>query len=481
VMELLEGESLERRLARLGRLALGEALHIMQQVASSLGAVHQRGIVHRDLKPDNIFLVRDLVAEHGERAKILDFGIAKISGASGMKTETSVVMGTPMFMSPEQCRGAGLVDQRSDVYSLGCVLFMLITGRTPFVAEGTGEIIAMHLREPAPAPSSLVPGVPHGIDALVLRCMEKDPARRFASASDLADALAALLPAAASVSQRMSAAMPLPDPVSVVRIMAPGQQATTLSTYARTAGQGRPVGRPVGKQRAPLMGWLYAGLVAAGLSMGAVVVTTLSEPDAPPPPRVENVTIGASIEDLPPAVKAAGATPTTDPPTAPLPAAAEAPALPPESTSPKIPETAPAVAPAPTTPAPKIASKPAPAMQAKPAKPDLPDLDVIGTKSPPAAAVPAGPSTKDPAVCADQAAKVDAFVARAYAMPAAAAMKTAGALGTSCLDANQRFRLALVAIPIACSLDDRASVTRFFNLAHSESLRTRCKKLLISD
>jgi len=523
VMELLEGESLEQRLARLGRLSLGEALHIMQQVASSLGAVHQRGIVHRDLKPDNIFLVRDLVAASGERAKILDFGIAKISGGSGLKTEISVVMGTPMFMSPEQCRGAGLVDQRSDVYSLGCVLFMLLTGRPPFVAEGTGEIIAMHLREPAPAPSSLVPGVPHNIDALVLRCMEKDPARRFASATDLAaaltDAQEALgdfgAPGALGASgsmpaisqQMMSMRTPLPDPVSVIRIVAPGQQATTLSSYAQTAGQGRPAhtqsgqpGQP--RQRTPLMGWLYVGLVAAGLSTGAVVVTTLSEDDAPPAPRVENVTIGASIEDLPAERAAAsGATPKVEPPTAAIPAAEEAPgAIEAQPETPATPALAPdaaatpdaatattpdaATAPAVTgtttaaAPAAAVASKPAPAAQAKPSKIDRPDLDLIGTKAPPAAAQP---TTKAPAVCADQTAKVDAFLSRAYAMPAAAALKAAQALGTSCLDGNQRFRLALVVIPIACSLGDRASVTRFFNLSQSESLRARCKKLLASD
>jgi serine/threonine protein kinase len=498
VMELLEGESLERRLARLGRLPLGEALRIMQQVAGSLGAVHQRGIVHRDLKPDNIFLVRDLVAECGERAKILDFGIAKISGASGMKTETSLVMGTPMFMSPEQCRGAGLVDQRSDVYSLGCVLFMLITGRPPFVAEGTGEIIAMHLREPAPAPSSLVPGVPHSIDALVLRCMEKDPSRRFASAADLADALMVAMTnapdaMAPAISQQMAVATPLPNPVSLIRIVAPGQQATTLSTYAHAAS-GRPRER---KPSSPLMGWLYVGLAAAGISIGAVIVTTLSE-EPLPPPVVENVTIGASIESRGTAASPA-ATPAPAPPAPegsaavavePAPAAGE-PAVPPESKSSTIAETAapPAAAPpaaAPPAAAPPAAAPPAPgavapvaSAPAAPAKSDRPNLDVVGTRAKPApraqaAVTPAG----DDVPCDEQAAKADAFISRAATMSPAAAMKVARALGTVCLDSNQRFRLALVTIPIACSINDRASVTRFFNLASSESLRARCKKFL---
>ena len=193
VMELLEGETLDRRLSRFGRLGVHDALRIMRQIASSLGAAHQRGIVHRDLKPENIFIVRDPEVVGGERAKIVDFGIAKLVGDPSMKTQTSAVMGTPTYMSPEQCRGAGQVDQRSDVYALGCVLFALIVGRPPFLAEGIGDIIAMHLREPAPAPSQLAPGIPPEVDALVAHCLAKDPAHRFGSASELAQAIGGLL------------------------------------------------------------------------------------------------------------------------------------------------------------------------------------------------------------------------------------------------------------------------------------------------
>jgi serine/threonine-protein kinase len=193
VMELLDGEPLDKRLSRVGALDVPGALRIMRQVASTLGAAHARGIVHRDLKPENIFVVRDPEVSGGERAKVLDFGIAKLSSDhSGVKTQTTAVMGTPMYMSPEQCRGAGHVDQRSDVYALGCVLFALLTGRPPFDAEGIGEIIAMHLREPAPVPSQLRPGIPPEVDRIVLRCLEKDPAMRFTSAADLAIAIGAV-------------------------------------------------------------------------------------------------------------------------------------------------------------------------------------------------------------------------------------------------------------------------------------------------
>jgi serine/threonine-protein kinase len=193
VMELLEGEPLDHRLRRLGTLPLGSALRILRQVASSLGAAHRRGIVHRDVKPENIFLVKDPEVAGGERTKLLDFGIAKLTSDHRVKTRTSAMMGTPIFMSPEQCRGAGHVDQRSDVYSLGCVLFTLLVGRPPFDAEGAGDIIAMHLREPPPPPSSVLPGLPPAVDQLVLRCLAKDREQRFASGAELAAALEALI------------------------------------------------------------------------------------------------------------------------------------------------------------------------------------------------------------------------------------------------------------------------------------------------
>src|ERR1700755_3224491 len=108
-MEALDGEALDKRLSRLGRLSIGDAMRIMRQVASTLGVAHARGIIHRDLKPENIYLVRDPEVAGGERAKVLDFGIAKLTGdiAMGSQTQTSAVMGTPAYMSPEQCRGAG--------------------------------------------------------------------------------------------------------------------------------------------------------------------------------------------------------------------------------------------------------------------------------------------------------------------------------------------------------------------------------------
>jgi len=190
VMELLEGETLDRRLARSGVLAIADALHIVRQVAKALCVAHARGVIHRDLKPDNIFLVRDPEVVGGERAKILDFGIAKLVGAHRTRLDAAV-LGTPAFMSPEQCRGSPEVDQHSDIYALGCVLFALVTGRAPFGGEDPGEVMARHLGEPPPVPSQCAPGVPSAIDHLVLRCMAKDPGRRL-TACELAGTIGAL-------------------------------------------------------------------------------------------------------------------------------------------------------------------------------------------------------------------------------------------------------------------------------------------------
>jgi eukaryotic-like serine/threonine-protein kinase len=236
VMELLEGEPLDRRLARRGRLPVVEALRIGRQVAISLATAHSRGIVHRDLKPENVFLVRDSEVAHGERAKLLDFGIAKLSGEGNIsKTGTGALLGTPTYMSPEQCRGAGEVDHRSDIYALGCLLFHLLTGAPPFLGEGIGDVIAAHLREPAPSPASRVAGVPAALDALVRRCLAKAAGDRPASMSELAGAIDQLLVAQANADQvtyLMPGAGVTPFPAVRAGASAPGAgDATGPSPY----------------------------------------------------------------------------------------------------------------------------------------------------------------------------------------------------------------------------------------------------------
>ncbi|HEU4727228.1 MAG TPA: serine/threonine-protein kinase, partial [Kofleriaceae bacterium] len=196
VMELLEGESLSSRLRRAGVLSEARAVALCRQVGGALAAAHAKGIVHRDLKPDNIFVIRDPDIVDGERTKVLDFGIAKLTNdqpGQGSMTRTGMVMGTPAYMAPEQCKGAGHVDQRSDLYALGCILFELVCGRPPFVAEGAGEVMAHHICTPAPAPSSIAPVTPL-LEHIILRALAKEPAHRFGSAEEMVAALAAVVP-----------------------------------------------------------------------------------------------------------------------------------------------------------------------------------------------------------------------------------------------------------------------------------------------
>ena len=263
----------------------------MRQVASSLGAAHAQQIVHRDLKPENIFIVRDPEVVGGERAKIVDFGIAKIIDDPKVKTNTSAVLGTPLYMSPEQCRGAGLVDQRSDIYALGCVLFKLITGEVPFDADGAGDIIAMHLREPPRAPSQVAPGIPYEVDALVLACLAKDPARRFSSGTDLAQALGAL------------AAMPLSSPNIATyapppRVPTAPTSATTLS--AATGATSRP---PAATHTRTLV---VVGALAAGAGViGAIAARFSDDKPKAADPRMTVVPAPTPVESPKPAPVAA--------------------------------------------------------------------------------------------------------------------------------------------------------------------------------
>lgn len=194
LMEHLEGETLRERLRRERVLAPDIAASIVRQIADALAAAHDKGIVHRDLKPSNIFLVPDSAVDGSERIKILDFGIAKLlgEGKSDVVTHSDVLMGTPLYMSPEQCDGARTVDHRADLYALGCILFELMCGRPPFADEGSGMILAAHLMREPPAPRSLAPSMPRGLEAVILRLLAKQPDERYPGARELVAALDAL-------------------------------------------------------------------------------------------------------------------------------------------------------------------------------------------------------------------------------------------------------------------------------------------------
>lgn len=181
VMEYLEGDSLRQRLARSGKLAPETAMRIGKQVALGLAAAHAKQVVHRDLKPVNIMLVLDEEGTTIERAKILDFGIAKLTSDLGNKglTRAGASLGTPAYMSPEQCKSARDVSDRSDVYALGVILFEILTGEHPFTeARGDAAMMASHVGKEAPLLTSKVQGIPPELVSLVSRMLAKQPEAR---------------------------------------------------------------------------------------------------------------------------------------------------------------------------------------------------------------------------------------------------------------------------------------------------------------
>ena len=189
IMEHLEGQSLTERLAR-GRLPLDEALRIGGEIAEGLAVAHRAGLVHRDLKPANVMLTKT-------GAKLLDFGLAKAAAGETARadeptqlalTQAGMVFGTVAFMAPEQLDGRQ-VDQRSDVWAFGCVLYEMVTGRRAFDGPTPAAVAAAILERDPPAPSAIEPKMPGALDRVVRKCLARDPDARWQTAADLRDEL----------------------------------------------------------------------------------------------------------------------------------------------------------------------------------------------------------------------------------------------------------------------------------------------------
>jgi serine/threonine protein kinase len=178
VMELLNGHSLRERMQQ-GRLGLDESLDILDQIARALEAAHDHRIIHRDLKPENVFLER-VAKEPRPLVKILDFGLAKMADgddARVRRTQSGQLLGTPLYMSPEQCRAKN-VDHRTDIYALGCIAYELLCARVPFNLDNIAELIAAHLGEQPPRPRSLWPDIPQHLDDLLFAMLAKEASQR---------------------------------------------------------------------------------------------------------------------------------------------------------------------------------------------------------------------------------------------------------------------------------------------------------------
>ena len=282
--EYLEGETLGQVLAKQrGPLPFARAVHIINQLASALDFAHQRELVHRDIKPSNVFV------GVGDHVTLMDFGIVKAMSSGQQMTRTGMMVGTPEYMSPEQAE-AKPIDQRSDIYSLGAVLYQLLTGRVPFEAESPTAILLAHVTQIPRPPSQINPNIPPQAEAVVMRALAKKPQERFASAGELAQALAQ----AVSAPTPTQAPVVLPPTAVVPTTPPPGRVPTTPPP-----GQ-MPTTPPPAPPRRSGPNWLLIG----GIGLGAIVVACVISVvfcgalgsiggDATPTPTLESIALAS--------------------------------------------------------------------------------------------------------------------------------------------------------------------------------------------
>jgi serine/threonine-protein kinase len=256
VTELVEGETLADLLQREGALPPERVVEIAGQVCHALEAAHEKGVVHRDVKPGNVMITPE------GRVKVVDFGIARAAGAESV-TRTGLVMGSASYLSPEQARGEP-GDERSDIYSLGCVLYQMLTGRPPFVAENPISALYQHVNEPVEPPSKIKP-VPSALEHVVLRALEKEPVKRFGSVKEMEDALEA------AFESEETKTMPLP--VAAGELTAPVQRVDATAPVQRVTSTG------VSHRRGRSFPWAVVGAVVLGLLVVAALAMALGGAD----------------------------------------------------------------------------------------------------------------------------------------------------------------------------------------------------------
>lgn len=283
VMELLQGETLSKRIRRGAPLPGGEVIDLTAQIAAALAAAHERGIVHRDLKPDNIMVVPDRQMPTGERTKILDFGIAKLAREqdhASLRTQTNTMLGTPYYMSPEQAQGSGKVDAKTDVYAVGVIVYEMLTGKPPFTGDGLGELIVKHMSEPPPLLAEQAPSSPPELQQLVARLLEKDRTKR-PTMVEIVEQLEALGEKYPRARTRMSQSLPV---VASPNLHEEPHRTSTLSRAARQ----RPFHTRSGFRVAAL-GMMASFALAIGLSLSYVRLDSAKM--APPAGSASPITV----------------------------------------------------------------------------------------------------------------------------------------------------------------------------------------------
>jgi serine/threonine-protein kinase len=291
-MEYLEGETLAKVLHDVKQLPWPRALFIAGQIARSLREAHKLGMVHRDLKPANIMLMTE--GTGGDTVKVLDFGLVKSFTPDKPKedevdrtglTQAGVLLGSPLYMAPEQARGEA--DPRTDIYALGVMIFQVIAGRPPFVSKESIDVIVKHIREKPPELNSLVPEVPLEVNALVMKCLEKEPAARFQSMDELLEAMRV-----ATSGQGLSGAFADPRTLSglVPRTSTPVSIAGAATPNYTSQESVRSLEVELGSQhtetpksRLPLIIGVSA-VVALGAVLGGVVAFRAMKPEVVPEP-----------------------------------------------------------------------------------------------------------------------------------------------------------------------------------------------------
>jgi len=306
IMEYLEGQDLDRLLEERGRLTPREAIEYVLQATEAIAEAHKAGIVHRDLKPANLFLTHR--ADGSVCIKVLDFGIAKMvaTGQAPNVTKTRMQMGSPLYMAPEQLRSSRKVDARADIWALGALLHELVDGSPPFHADTLAELAILVATEPAPRLVDRRPDTPPALQAVIDRCLEKEPEKRFDTVATFAEALAPVVDSdlARASARRVTlvlskpaareaeAAVAAPEREALAATMAAGpvRGSVTARSWAKTRGV-LPRQRPVvaaGVVTVVALGAFLAGRVAmrgaggAGAAIAPASVAATTQPSQPP-------------------------------------------------------------------------------------------------------------------------------------------------------------------------------------------------------